>query len=138
MSNLIRISMSLEKDLLHKLEQMISNSRYANRSEYIRDLIRSRLVNNEWEENREALGTITLVYNHHQRKLNEKLIDIQHDHHKLVLVSTHVHLDRHHCAEIVVVKGKARDINALKDRLQRQKGILHATLSMSSTAKKLA
>jgi CopG family nickel-responsive transcriptional regulator len=137
MSNLARLSFSIEQPLLERLEKLLQQSQYENRSEFIRDMIRGQLVEQEWERNEEALGTVTLIYNHHMRQLAEKLTDLQHEHHHEVLAATHVHLDHELCAEMIMVKGRASRIRALADRLRQQKGVLHSTLSMSSTGKKL-
>ncbi|OQW95505.1 MAG: nickel responsive regulator [Beggiatoa sp. IS2] len=137
MSELVRLSFSIEKPLVDRLEHLVKISHYDNRSEFIRDMIRAKVVAQEWESNEEALGTITLVYNHHSRLLNEKLIDLQHHHHALVLATTHVHLDEHLCAEMIMVKGRAQEIRELTDLLQQPRGVLHVTLSMTSTGKQL-
>ena len=138
MSDLERLSFSIEGPLLSKMERLLTDGKYQNRSEFIRDLIRSRLVETEWEEDGEALGTITLIYDHHTRNLGDKLTDIQHAHHHEVMATTHVHLDHHLCAEMIMVRGKPTLIRSLCDDMGQQKGVLHATLSMSSTGKKLA
>jgi CopG family nickel-responsive transcriptional regulator len=137
MSDLVRLSFSIESFLVAQLERLVKASRVHNRSEFIRDMIRAKIVAQQWENNEEALGTITLVYNHHSRSLNEKLIELQHHHHELILATTHVHLDAHLCAEMIMVKGRASHIRELTDRLQQPKGVLHATLSMTSTGKQL-
>lgn len=137
MSELVRVSFSIEQSLVEKLEEMVQKQDYDNRSEFIRDMIRAKLVEQAWENNEEALGTITLIYNHHARLLNEKLTDVQHHHHNLVLATTHVHLDQHVCAEMIMVKGRASEIRALANLLQQPKGVLHATLSMTSTGKQI-
>jgi CopG family nickel-responsive transcriptional regulator len=100
--------------------------------------VRNQLVAEEWENDQEALATITLVYDHHKPKLNDKLIDLQHDHHDIILTATHVHLDHDLCAEMIMMRGSARVIRTLADRLKQEKGVLHASLSMSSTGKKLS
>ena len=138
MADLTRLSFSLEKPLLQRLEKLLQASRYANRSEFIRDMIRQQLVGRQWHDDREILGTITLLYNHHLHKLSEKLTDLQHHHHQNILVSTHVHLDENLCAEVLLVKGRASRISQLADLLRQQKGVLHAALSISSTGKSLA
>lgn len=137
MTDLIRLSFSIEKPLHDRLEDMVRRLHYDNRSEFIRDLIRSRLVEEEWEGNQEAVATITLVYNHHARRLSDKLTDLQHHHHRNILAVTHVHLDEHHCAEAILVRGRANAIRELAGLLQQQKGVLHASVSMSSTGKRL-
>ncbi len=138
MSEVERLSISIEKPLLARLERMVKESRYRNRSEFIRDLIRGRLVEREWEHDQEALGTITIIYNHHVRGLGDRLTDLQHDYHGAILATTHVHLDHDRCSEMIMVRGKARFIRALADRMAGEKGVLHAALSISSTGIRLA
>lgn len=138
MSDLVRLSISLEQSLLDKLEGMVEESGYGNRSEFVRDLIRSRLVEETWETNQEAIGTISLVYDHHARQLGDKLTDLQHDHHDQVLATTHVHLNHDLCAEAIIVRGPAREIRSLADAIRSQKGVLHANLAMGSTGQELA
>ena len=138
MADLERLSFTIEKNLASKLEKLMRAGKFRNRSEYIRDLIRSRLVEDQWEKDEEALGTITLIYNHHMRQLSDKLTDIQHHHHDAVLATTHVHLDHHLCAEMIMVRGKAHLIREMAEAIGQQKGVLHASLSMSSTGKHLA
>ena len=134
MSELIRLSISLEKRLLARLERLLKKSGYANRSEYIRDMIRRRLVEEQWaDKHQEVVGTITMVYDHHARQLSDKLVAIQHDYHDDILAATHVHLTHDLCAEMIMVRGDARQIREIADRLRRQRGVLHAELSMSST-----
>lgn len=138
MPELIRLSFTLEEALHNQLESLISRAGYQNRSEFIRDLIRARLVEEQWKANEEAIGTITLVYDHEVRNLSHKLTAVQHDHHDAVLATTHVHLDHHNCAEMIMVKGPARMIEDMADRLRQQKGVFHATVSMSSTGRTLS
>ena len=137
MSDLVRSSFSIEKPLYERLESLLRDSRYANRSEFIRDLIRARLVDQEWESDQEALGTITLIYNHRIRHLDERLTDLQHQHHSAVLAATHIHLDQELCAEMIMVRGRAGEIRAIADLLGQQKGVLHAALAISSIGKEL-
>lgn len=137
MSELVRLSISLEDSLCNTLEEMVKKSKYNNRSEYIRDLIRDKMVAEQWEEADEVLGTITLVYNHHQRELSEKITHIQHHSHDNVLAATHVHLSHEICAEMIMVKGRAEAIRHLADTLRQQRGVLHSGLTMSSTGEKL-
>lgn len=137
MSELVRLSLSLERSLFDQLEKLVRKSGYGNRSEFVRDLVRDRLVKGEWDKDEEVLGTITLVYDHHRRQLTEKLIDLQHHHHAQVLVTTHVHLTHHLCAEVILVRGRASLVRKLADAIHQQKGVLHSELSMTSTGSEL-
>ncbi|MBN1554522.1 MAG: nickel-responsive transcriptional regulator NikR [Phycisphaerae bacterium] len=138
MSDLVRLSMSIEKSLYEKLEALVAQSRYTNRSEFLRDMIREHLVEREWESQKELLGTISMVYDHHQRGLSERLTGLQHDFRGTILATTHIHLDHHHCAEMIMVRGRGEDIQRLVDDLHRQRGVLHAKLATSSTGKTLS
>ncbi len=135
--DLERLSFTIEKPLLQKMEKLMKRGKFTNRSEFIRDLIRSRLVEDEWEHDEEAVGTVTLIYNHETRQLSDKLTALQHEHHHAVLATTHIHLDHDLCAEMIMCKGKSRVLRELSDMLGQQKGVLHAKLTMSSTGKHL-
>ncbi|MCA8918507.1 MAG: nickel-responsive transcriptional regulator NikR [Planctomycetes bacterium] len=137
MSDLVRLSISLESDLAAELDRLVERSRYENRSEYVRDLIRAQLVDEEWQEGHEVLGTITLIYDHHQNGLSDKLNTLQHEHHASVLASTHVHLDHHLCAEMIMLRGLPDILRGLTDDMRKLKGVLHAALAFSSTGHSL-
>lgn len=137
MSDLVRLSVSIEKPLYDKLEKLVGSTDYKNRSEFIRDLIRDHLVQLEWQTNEVLLGTISLVYDHHARGLTERLTEQQHHFGGTVLATTHVHLDEHLCAEMIMVRGKGKEIQALAGRLQREKGVLHAKLAAGTTGRAL-
>ena len=123
MSNLVRLSISLEKPLHDQLERLVGRSGYTNRSEFVRDMIRQRLVEQEWADKRkEVVGTITLVYDHHARQLANRLVDIQHDYHHNILATTHVHLSHDLCAEMIMVRGSAPRVRRLADLLRQQRG----------------
>jgi CopG family nickel-responsive transcriptional regulator len=135
MSELFRFGISLDKRLLDKFDRLIREKRYTNRSEAFRDLIRQELVKKEWEEGKEVAGAIAIVYNHHQRDLLNKIMDIQHDFQKLIISTQHIHLDNENCLEILAVKGSSKEVEKLADILKSVKGVRHGTLSMSSTGK---
>ena len=138
MAELVRLSLSLEKPLLKQLERLVKRSGYTNRSEFVRDLLRRRLVEEEWKGDQVVVGTVTLAYDHHARGLGERLTDLQHHHHDAILATTHVHLDEQMCVEMILMKGRAHELKHIAEHLRQHKGVLHAALSMSSTGNKLA
>ncbi len=134
MSELSRIGVAIDSDLLARFDKLIRRRGYANRSEAFRDLIRDELVEKAWESpNRQVVGTVTLVYDHHVRLLNEKLTDLQHDHHQQILSTLHVHLDRDHCLEVLVVRGKAGVVKKIAETIISTKGVKHGRLTITST-----
>jgi CopG family nickel-responsive transcriptional regulator len=138
MSELSRIGVAIDSDLLAKFDQLIAQRGYTNRSEAFRDLIRDELVEKQWEEPAsQVVGTVTLVYDHHVRLLSEKLTDMQHDHFHHVLSTLHVHLDHDNCLEVLVVRGPAATVRKLADALIATKGVKHGRLTMTTMGSEL-
>lgn len=138
MAELTRFGVSMDGELLEKLDRMVQESKYPNRSEFIRDILRHRLVEEEWESDREVVGTLTLTFNHHERALSDRLTELQHEHCASVLASTHVHLDEEMCVEVIIMRGRAGEIRELADEMRGQRGVLHGELALSSVGRELA
>ncbi|HVR74566.1 MAG TPA: nickel-responsive transcriptional regulator NikR [Planctomycetota bacterium] len=135
-SSTTRFGVSLDDRLLRRFDGVIQKKGYANRSEAIRDLIRDSLVEDEWkDDDRETVGTLTLVYDHGTHELSEQLTDLQHSFHKQVISTLHVHLDAHNCLEVLVLRGKAGEIRKRAELLVSMKGVKHGKLTMTSTGK---
>ena len=134
MSTLIRTGISLEQDLLEKFDLLIKQKGYANRSEAIRDLVRDHFVEEEVASNKIVVGTITLVYDHHQPKLSEQLVSAQHDYKGQVLATTHVHLDHHNCLEVIILKGHGTEVKKFSDNLLSLKGVKHGKLVLTAVS----
>ncbi len=138
MSGLVRFGVSIDGQLAKKFDSLIAKKGYGSRSEAIRDMIRDSLVDQEWEaESQETVGTITIVYNHHTRELEHALTDMQHKSFHQIISTLHVHLDAHNCLEVLVVKGKSREIKRIADRLIGTRGVKHGKLTMTTTGREL-
>jgi CopG family nickel-responsive transcriptional regulator len=138
MSGLSRIGVAIDSQLLEKFDQLISKRGYTNRSEAFRDLIRDELVQKTWESPDAAIvGTVTLVYDHHVRMLSEKLTDLQHEFHRSILSTLHVHLDHDNCLEVLVVRGKAAIVEKIADALISTKGVKHGRLTITTSVAEL-
>ncbi|WP_456457173.1 nickel-responsive transcriptional regulator NikR [Thermovibrio sp.] len=128
MGRLVRFTVSLDEKLFERFEKLMERKGYLSRSEAIRDLIRGALIEESLEENRFAFGTITLVYDHHQKELVEKITDIEHGYLENIISTMHIHIDHNHCMETIAVKGEARKIKELADKLLSLKGVKHGKL----------
>jgi len=138
MSELSRIGVAVDSDLLLRFDRFIANQGYESRSEAFRDLMRDRLAAAEIAAPQATvIGTITLVYDHHIRLLPEKLMSLQHDHHHVIVSTTHVHVDHDTCLEVVAVKGKAAEVKNLADLLISTKGVRQGHLVMTTPHLKL-
>lgn len=138
MSELSRIGVAIDADLLRKFDHLIASRGYSNRSEAFRDLIRDELVERSWQQpDSNVVGTVTLVYDHHVRMLSDKLTDLQHSHFHHILSTLHVHLDHNNCLEVLVVKGKASAVKKIADALISTKGVKHGRLTITSSGAEL-
>jgi len=132
-SSIVRIGVSIDEKLLDRFDSLISEKGYVNRSEAIRDMIRDQLVKEEIADpERDTVGTLTLVYSHEVRELADKLNDIQHHFYRNVVSAVHVHLDEHNCLEVLILRGRAGDIQEIADRLLSVKNVTHGKLTITS------
>ena len=119
---------------MDKFDELISSKGYTNRSEAIRDLIRDRLVEDQWSESAtEVVGTVTVVYNHEQSDLAQKLTSIQHQKHDLIISALHIHLDAHNCLEVLVMKGASDHVRKAGEELISTRGVKHGKVTMTTT-----
>jgi CopG family transcriptional regulator, nickel-responsive regulator len=138
MGQLSRTGVALDSELLARFDRFIARQGYTNRSEAFRDLIRDRLVMTAAASgDTRVVGSITVIYDHHIRLLTEKLTQLQHQFHHLIISTTHAHLDHDSCLEVVIVKGKAKDVQKLSDLILSTKGVQHGRLVMSIPGKSL-
>lgn len=138
MSHTVRFAVSLDSKLLDNFDRVIAKQGYNNRSEAVRDLIRDKLVTQDWDEKEETVGTITLIFNHHLYSLSEDITSKQHEHHSLIISSMHLHLDHDNCLEIIAVKGKGNKIRELADSLISMKGVKHGKLTLTTSGKEIS
>ena len=133
MSDLCRIGVAIDEDLLGQFDGLLERKGYSNRSEAFRDLIRDALVREETTDPEcEAVGTLTLVYDHHVRQLADKLTDMQHDHFREIISTLHVHMDHDNCLEVLVLRGRAGAVRRIADKLISTKGVKHGRLTLTT------
>lgn len=133
MAALSRIGVAIDSDLLERFDRFLTCQGFTNRSEAFRDLIRDRLISAVVETpDAFVVGTVTLIYDHHSRLLPEKLTDLQHEYHSLVVSTTHAHLDHDTCLEVLILKGPSKNIRKFADRLIGTKGVQHGRLVLTS------
>ncbi len=123
--------MSLPSNLLNKFDSIIRGRGYSSRSEGIRDAIRAYIIEYEWmeRESGEEIGTITYLYDHSQRGLGDQLTEAQHNYLDMIRTSTHIHLDEENCFEVIVMKGDAKRIKELAEKIMSLKGVKHVKLT---------
>ncbi|MBX7245960.1 MAG: nickel-responsive transcriptional regulator NikR [Candidatus Sumerlaeaceae bacterium] len=132
MNELARYTVSMDSRLLAKFDKLVEARGYENRSEAIRDLIRGALVEEEWAAaSQRVAATVTLVYNHHSH-VGDRLGHVQHHHVNIVVSSTHVHLNNDNCLEVIILRGKSRDVRSLAEELIAIKGVVHGKVAYTT------
>ena len=124
MEQVERVGVSLDKKLLSKFDKLIARQDYQSRSEAIRDLIRRQLSKQQLSNPKaQAVAVVYLVYQHHATKLMQKLTSLQHSHLLETVCSMHVHLDANDCMEVIVLRGRVKQINKTAENILSQKGV---------------
>jgi len=138
-SAVVRFGVSADERLLARFDALIAERGYVNRSEAVRDLMRAALVEEQWKTGEgEAVGTVTLVYDHHASDLADRLTAQQHSHHEEIVSTLHVHLDHDHCLEVLVLRGMPHVIGRIASELIGTKGVKHGKFVATTTGQGLA
>lgn len=133
MGVLSRIGVALDSELLERFDSLIGRLGYTNRSEAFRDLIRDRLVAEKTANPKSTVvGSVTLIYDHHAHGVTERLTELQHEHHQLVVSTSHAHLDHDSCLEVLIVHGLAKSVEEFAGRMIGLKGVQHGRLVMTA------
>jgi len=127
-----RFTISLSEELAREFDALIAERGYENRSEAVRDLIRRALQaqRRQAQPHAHCVGCLSYVYNHHERDLADRLIELQHEFHDLCVSTLHVHLDHENCMEGVVLRGHLEEVQAFADRLIAERGVRHGQLNV--------
>jgi len=130
---MIRLSITIPKELLDFLDENLIKKGYSSRSEFVRDLIREIVVEEKWKgDEGEVVGVLTIIYNHHHRELTRKMIEIQHNKYINIMCTTHVHLDPHNCLETIIIKGSPSEIESIAVKIAGLKGVKFAKLTRTA------
>jgi len=115
-----------------EFDQWIEARGYSNRSEAVRDLLRKEIETKRLQQDQAVYGIATLsyVYNHHERNLAERLTNLQHEVHDLVISCTHVHLDHDDCLETLFLRGLTQRIRHFCDRISAETGVRHSVINL--------
>lgn len=128
-----RFAVSLEEKLFNQFDRYARLNRGGNRSQLIRDLIRRFLLQQTWKTGKEIVVVVTLVYSHHESDVVGRLTEFQHRHQRLIVSTTHIHLDHENCLEVVIVRGKSDEVRGLTERLISMRGVKTGSVSAAGS-----
>ena len=126
---LVRFGIAMEASLLREFDDVVE-ARGGTRSEAFRDLARGAVIRSKIRRGAEAVATLTLVYDQHVRDLTERLTQLQHDLGSRVRSTLHIHLDHESCLEVIVMQGRADQLQAIADRIVALKGVKHGGIEL--------
>lgn len=129
--SLKRFGVSLDEKLLQALDEYVREDGFCNRSQAIRFLIEKNIAEKKWLCNRQVAGTVVLVYEHTCKEILIKAEAIQQLYRDAVLSSSRYFLNRGLCLHVIAVKGEARRLTELSDKLIAIKGMKDGKLVMS-------
>lgn len=126
------VSLTIERDLLTELDEVIDEWEYASRSEAVRDAVRDFLTEYRWRTNLSGhhRGSVVVVHDHHVEGVTDAMLDIQHESLDLITAVQHVHLSERLCLETLVVNGSGPEITELVNRLQSLRGVRQVELAL--------
>lgn len=134
-----RVTISLEEELASAFDALCGAQGYASRSEAMRDLVRHAVDRRRQEDAKDAgdgaaycVANLSYIYNHHVRTLARRLTEVAHQHHDLVLATTHVHLDHDDCLETVILKGPTASVRAFADSVRAERGVRFGEINVIS------
>lgn len=132
MSDPERMSVSLPRELLERLDGAVQSAGYDSRSEATRDALRSFLTDIERRQglSGEFSGSVVVLYDHGRGSVTDEMTALQHEFAETVVAVQHVHLAEHLCLESIAVNGAGERIKTLLDRLRPLNGVREVELAV--------
>ncbi len=133
MADLTRTALAIDARLLKEFDAWMARHGYGNRSQAVRDLMRSALVEEEWADPQaEVVGSLSIIYDHSSHTLAQELTQMQHEDFHAILCSQHVHLGHERCLEVILMQGKSAQVRRLADAIIATRGVKTGQLTMMS------
>jgi CopG family nickel-responsive transcriptional regulator len=128
------ISISLPTELLVELDAILGENKSANRSEVLRQAVRSYITEYKELDNVEGniIATVSVLYKKEEH--NEELFRLQHEFSDMITTYQHSHLTDTDCLEIMVVKGSSKRLKTLIDGLKANKPVKQIKFSIMTTS----
>jgi len=116
---------------LDEFDRIISKMGY-DRSKALQLAMRNFIAEYKWgkEEESEALGSLTIIYDHEVQGLEDALTDIQHHYRELIGSAMHLHLSDRECLLVIALRGQVRSIRDLTKEIIAKRGVKQAKLSI--------
>lgn len=126
------ISISLTKNLLKKIDEVMNKEGYSSRSEIIREAVRDFLSQFELTkfERGKVTATVTAISEHLTHDADERLMRLRHEFNDIVSANMHIHLGKIYCLEVFVTEGDVERIRAFISKIRSIRGIQQVKYTM--------
>jgi CopG family nickel-responsive transcriptional regulator len=126
------VSVSMPEELLERIDEFADGHGYTGRSEVIREAARNLL--GEFEdiklEDRALIGVITVMFNYETTDVEERMMQLRHEHEGLVSANIHSHVGSAHCMELFVLEGDLEEISQFVGMVRATKDTLSVDYSV--------
>jgi CopG family nickel-responsive transcriptional regulator len=126
-----RFGISIENELLEALDEFVVENEFSNRSQAIRQLINRNVFEPKWQCGNCVVGTLTIIYNPQKRELLSQIAQVQESFLAEILSVNKQVFSHEKWMEVLTVKGTAKQITALSDKMAAIKGIGYTKVTMT-------
>ena len=129
-----RVTISIDESLAETFDRLLAAKGSSSRSEGVRDLVRAAV--REWEgaadEHAQCVADLSYIYDRQTRALAQRLSEMQHANHDLI-ISTHlVRLDHRNSLESVLLRGEVGKVRAFAEQVKSERGVRFGSISAAT------
>jgi len=119
---MVTVSVSIPDDLVEQLDTCAAAHDYRGRSDIIREAVRLlfEAVEEYDFEGSELIGLVTVLFNYDTTSVEERLMDLRHEHDDLVEANVHNHVGSC-CLELFVLNGTLEEISGIVGTIRAMK-----------------
>jgi CopG family nickel-responsive transcriptional regulator len=114
------VSISMPDELEERIDTFGEEHGYTGRSEIVREAVRNLLSEFEDKrlEDRELMAIVTVLFDYETTSVEERMMNLRHNHEELVVTNFHSHVGNHYCMELFVLEGNLEDISTFVGKIR--------------------
>lgn len=122
----------MPESLLERLDEFATEHGYTGRSEVVREASRNLLgeFQDRQLEGRELIGVVTVLFNYETSSVEDRMMQLRHEHEPLVSSHVHNHVGDQYCMELFVLEGSLADISTVVGKVRATQDILSVDYSV--------
>jgi CopG family nickel-responsive transcriptional regulator len=127
------VSVSMPDSLLDRIDQFADEHGYTGRSEVVREAARKLLGEFEDKrlEDRRLMGVVTVLFDYETTAVEERMMQLRHEHDELVASNVHNHVGDHYCMELFILEGSLEEISTFVGKIRATRDTLTVDYSVT-------